>query len=124
MSIFSRSEGPKKMSKQDICSFLGAGTKYQGTLQFEGSVRIDGSYDGEIISEGTLIIGKDAVVNATIKVGELVLNGKLTGDISISRRLVVHQTGIITGTIATPKFIVEEGAIIDGTLKMMAGEAE
>lgn len=112
------------MSKQDICSFLGAGTHYKGTLQFEGAVRIDGSYDGEIISEGTLIIGKEAVVSAVIKVGELVLNGKLTGDISISRKLVIHQTGIITGTIATPKLIAEEGAIIDGTLKMTAGEAQ
>lgn len=112
------------MSKQDICSFLGVGTHYKGALQFEGTVRIDGSYDGEIISEGTLIVGKEAVINATIKVGELVLNGKLTGDISISRKLVVHQTGIITGTIATPKFVVEEGAIIDGTLKMTAGEAQ
>lgn len=124
MSLFSKTEKPKNMSKQNICSFLGAGAHYTGKLEFEGAIRIDGSYDGEIISEGTLIVGKEAVINAAIKVGELVLNGKLTGDISIGRRLVVHQTGIITGTIATPKIVVEEGAILDCALKMTAGEAE
>lgn len=109
------------MPKQEKSSFLGIDADYTGILVFEGDARINGCYHGEIISEGTLVIGKDAQVHATIKVGELVLNGMVKGDIVVTRKVMVHRTGILSGTITTPKLIMEEGAILDGTVSMKAG---
>ena len=64
------------MSKDEINAFLGAGTVYEGKLTFQGAVRIDGAFTGEIVSDGALIIGKDAVVEGTARVGEMLLSGK------------------------------------------------
>ena len=57
------------MSREEINAFLGAGTVYQGKLTFQGAVRVDGVFSGEIVSDGALIAGKDAVIEARLDVG-------------------------------------------------------
>ncbi len=106
------------MSKDEINAFLGAGTVYEGKLSFQGSVRIDGTFTGNIVSEGSLIVGKDAVIQGELAVGELLLTGKLTGDITAKKRVIVHRGGIIEGTINTPALIMEEGGIVQGQINM------
>ncbi len=106
------------MSKDEINAFLGAGTVYEGKLSFKGSVRIDGIYTGHIVSEGSLIVGKDAVLKGELNVGELLLTGKFTGDVNASRRIVVHRGGVVEGTINTPALIMEEGGIVQGQVNM------
>ena len=58
------------MSREEINAFLGAGTVYQGKLTFQGAVRVDGVFSGEISSEGALIAGKDAVIEARLDVAQ------------------------------------------------------
>ncbi len=106
------------MSKDEINAFLGAGTVYEGKLTFQGSVRIDGAYTGHIISEGSLIVGKDATIQGELTVGELLLTGKFTGDVTATRRVVIHRGGLVEGTINSPALIIEEGGIIQGQINM------
>ena len=106
------------MSKDEINAFLGTGTVYEGELHFQGSVRIDGVYTGQIQSEGTLIVGKDAVINGELEVGELLLSGKFTGEIRASRRVVIHRAGQVEGTVHTPALVMEEGGIMQGHVNM------
>ena len=106
------------MSKEEINAFLGAGTVYEGKLSFQGAVRVDGVFSGEILSEGALIAGKDSVISATLHVGELVLSGTFTGDVHAKRRVVVHRGGVLTGTVNSPALVVEEGAVLEGAIHM------
>lgn len=106
------------MAKDEINAFLGAGTTYQGKLFFEGSVRIDGNFTGEIKSEGTLIIGKEAKVQGQVQVGQLILSGNLDGEIQAAKKVVVHKTGNLQGSMDTPSLVVEEGAILEGQVQM------
>lgn len=106
------------MSKEEINAFLGAGTVYNGKLAFQGAVRIDGEFTGEISSEGALIVGKDAVIEGTLDVGELILAGAFRGDVHAKRRVTIHKTGTLEGTMHTPALVVEEGALIDGQTTM------
>lgn len=106
------------MSKEEINAFLGAGTVYEGKLSFQGAVRVDGQFSGEITSEGALIAGKDSVMSGTLMVGELVLSGRFNGEVRAKRRVVVHKGGILTGTIISPALVVEEGATLDGGIYM------
>jgi cytoskeletal protein CcmA (bactofilin family) len=110
------------MAKDEINAFLGAGTHYQGKLNFEGSVRIDGSFTGEIQSDGTLIIGKDAKVDGQIKVGQLILSGNLQGEIDANRKIVLHKTANLVGSLQTPVLVMEEGAILEGQVAMAKGQ--
>ncbi|MDK2957009.1 MAG: hypothetical protein PWQ57_2505 [Desulfovibrionales bacterium] len=111
------------MAKDEINAFLGAGTNYQGRLTFQGAVRIDGNFHGEVESEGTLVIGKDARVEGQIKVGQLVLSGKLVGEIEAASKVVLHKTADLQGNLKTPMLMVEEGAVLEGRVNMGKGSA-
>ncbi len=106
------------MAKDEINAFLGAGTNYEGKLNFEGSVRIDGTFTGEIQSEGTLIVGKDAKVEGQIWVGQLILSGHLKGEIEAGKKVVLHKTANLVGSMNTPVLVIEEGALLEGQVSM------
>lgn len=103
---------------RDEIAYLGSDTIYEGKLSFKGTVRIEGKFTGDILSDGTLNIGKDAQVHGTLAVGELLLSGHFTGDAIIKRRTVVYSSGVMEGNLQTPKLLTEEGAIIDGQIMM------
>ncbi len=106
------------MAKEEINAFLGASTEYHGKLVFQGAVRIDGTFTGEIESEGSLIVGKDATIEGTVQVGELVNSGLFKGKVVAKRKVTIHREGKILGDIFTPVLNVEEGAVIEGKINM------
>lgn len=106
------------MAKDEINAFLGTGTVYEGKLHFQGSVRIDGQFTGEVVSEGTLIIGKDARAQGQFHVGQLVLSGQLQGEVLAARKVVLHKTANLLGTVNTPALAIEEGAVMEGQVAM------
>ena len=105
------------MAKDEI-AYLGSDTVYEGKLQFKGTVRIEGRYTGEIVSDGTLNVGKDAQVQGTLDVGELLLSGRFSGEITAKRRVVVYSTGVLEGQVTTPNLLTEEGGVIEGQISM------
>ena len=105
------------MAKDEI-AYLGSDTVYEGKLQFKGTVRIEGRYTGEIVSDGTLNVGKDAQVQGTLDVGELLLSGRFNGEVTAKRRVVVYSTGMLEGQVTTPNLLTEEGGVIEGQISM------
>ena len=110
------------MAKDEINAFLGAGTNYHGKLNFQGAVRIDGNFRGEVESEGTLVVGREAVVEGLIRVGQLILSGKIKGEVTAKGKVVLHKTADLHGDINTPVLVVEEGAVLEGNLNMGSSE--
>ncbi len=106
------------MARDEINAFLGAGTNYNGKLHFEGAVRIDGNFEGEVRSTGTLVVGADASVEGNVQVGQLVLSGKMHGEVEASQKVVLHKTANMQGDVKTPVLVVEEGAVLEGKLTM------
>lgn len=105
------------MGKDEI-AYLGSDTVYEGKLSFKGTVRIEGRFTGEITSDGTLNVGKDAQVRGTLHVGELLLSGHFNGEVLAKRRVVVYASGVMEGTLQTPSLLTEEGGIIEGQITM------
>lgn len=106
------------MPRDEINAFLGVGTSYEGKLQFQGSVRIDGNFLGQIDSDGTLVVGQDAKVNGQVSVVSLILSGFIQGDIVAATKVIMHKTARLQGSLRTPCLIMEEGALLDGKLTM------
>ncbi len=105
-------------SSNDLNAFLGAGTEYTGKLSFSGTVRIDGAFSGEISSEGTLVLGKDASIRGQVRVERLACNGKIFGDVECRTKAVLQSQAVLEGSLRTPALVVEEGASIEGNVEM------
>jgi cytoskeletal protein CcmA (bactofilin family) len=108
----------------EVRAFLGEGTSLNGTLQFDGTVRIDGRFEGSVVGGELLIVGPAAMVRAEIQVGSLVVNGRVEGNIVARKRVELLDTARVTGTIKTPGLIVSEGAVLNGTCEMRREEAK
>ena len=102
----------------EITAFLGKGTGFKGVLSFEGTIRVDGKVEGEVISKDTLIGGDEAHLQGDVSVGTLILSGKAVGNISASQKVHLLAPAVIEGNIRTPKLIIEEGVTFDGKCEM------
>lgn len=117
--LFARSQA---VSRDEVNAYMGARTAYQGKLTFQGAVHVDGMFSGEITSDGVLRAGKDSVIDGRLDVGELELSGAFTGEVRAKRRVVVHKGGILNGIIVSPVLVVEEGAVLEGSIHMREPE--
>jgi len=104
-------------------AFLGKGTRISGKISFEGTARIEGQVEGEIVANDTLLIGESALLNAQISGGTVVIHGKVTGDIHASKKLEIRSPGRLYGNVTTPSLVIEEGVIFEGHCSMGATES-
>lgn len=103
---------------QEITVVIQKGCHLEGKLQFEGTARIDGSFNGEIFTPDILIIGDEAEVTGQVEADVVVISGRFTGDILATQRVEVQAPAMVRGTIEAPVLQVEEGATFDGKTKM------
>src|SRR3990172_1421544 len=99
----------KEPRGDDIIAFLGKGTEFKGMVTYEGTIRVDGRIEGEILTKGTLVIGETAVINAEINAGTIVCGGKVNGNLVAREKIQLLAPAVLTGSIKTPILIVEEG---------------
>ncbi len=106
----------------EINALLGHGTEFKGKLTFEGSVRIDGKFEGEVFTDDVLVVGEGAEVRARIEVGTLIVRGGVVvGDITARDLVEAHAPGRILGNITSPSLYIGKGVVFDGHCRM--GEA-
>jgi len=111
---------PRQVFKGRNMKVLDISAAMQGTLIFSQPVhiKINGSFQGDLVTKGVLEIGKGARVTARIQ-GEIVkVSGYVKGDIQALKTLVVTSTGRIIGNMRTPNLNVENGALIKGNCDM------
>jgi cytoskeletal protein CcmA (bactofilin family) len=110
----------KKNKKTDsISTFLGSDATFDGTLEFQGAIRLDGRVKGKIISsDGTLIVGENAAVDAEIHVNVIIVMGEVNGLIEARDRIEVYPPGRVGGEIHSPVVSIEPGGIFNGTCSM------
>ena len=107
----------------EITALLGRGTKFEGKLYFEGRVRIDGMFKGEIKSDDTLIIGDGAEVHAEIDVATVIIRGGIVhGNVRASQSIEIHAPGKLVGNIQSPSLFIERGVEFQGSCRMDATE--
>ncbi len=98
----------------EITTLLGRGATFEGKLTFEGTVRIDGRFKGEVFSEDVLVIGDGAHVEATIDVGEVIIQGTVVGNVTAKRLIEIHAPGKVKGDLHTPTLQIDKGVIFEG----------
>jgi len=109
----------KDRHSADIVGLLGKGTSFEGKLFFEGTVRIDGAFWGEVATEGLLVIGDEAIVHAQISAETIIIQGEHHGSIRASKAVEIRGKGKLYGDIHTPCLIVDSGAVFEGNSVMV-----
>jgi len=103
-----------------VSGFVGAGTVVSGDAEFKGMLRIDGRFTGRVRSEkGSLIVSAGGVVEANIEVASAKINGTVNGDIVATGRIEFGRSARVHGNIQTPALVIEEGAVFEGTCRMV-----
>lgn len=102
----------------EINALLGKGSEFEGKLHFEGTVRIDGRFKGEIKSDDVLIIGEGAEVEAEICVAKVIVYGGLNGNIEAAGSVNLHAPACVYGSITTKSLTIDEGVTFDGSCHM------
>lgn len=108
----------------DVHTILGPESSFEGKLVFEGTVRIDGNFKGQIKTDNVLVIGQGARVEANIEVGSIVVNGEVIGDVTAKQLVEIHAPGKLRGNVSTPQLMIAKGVIFEGTCKMEAAAAD
>jgi len=111
-------------SVDDADSTIGEHTSFNGSYKSENSMRIRGSVEGEVQCEKAIFVEENAKVSAKLTAASITVAGEVNGELTCSGRVEVRPTGRVTGTVNAGTLVVQEGAFIDGTVKMQQGAAE
>jgi cytoskeletal protein CcmA (bactofilin family) len=119
VSPLTSSQGPTPADK--CTNVIAAGARWQGTLTVEDSVRVDGTFSGEIDAKGTVHVAEGAQVDAKVRAGYVVINGDFRGEIRCEQRVDLMPRSRVNGEVITKILSVHEGATLDGSVKMSGG---
>ena len=103
---------------EEMVAFLGKGTDFRGILHFQGTIRVDGRIEGEVITKDTLIVGDSAEIHGNINVGTLISSGKITGNILAHKKAHMMAPGTLDGDVVTTVLQIEEGFLMNGRCEM------
>lgn len=101
-----------------VTTLLGQGSEFSGKLTFEGTVRIDGRFSGEIFSEGTLVVGEGAEITADIAVKKLLVKGVVEGNLTAEESIEIHTPARVKGKLMCPELEIQKGVRFDGSCEM------
>jgi cytoskeletal protein CcmA (bactofilin family) len=119
-------KGKENMKKDDveIKAYMGEDTVFNGSLNFEGTVRIDGKFEGQVITEDTLIVGEKGYLKAEISAGTVICMGRVEGTVMASKKIEIHSTSKVVGNVKSPAIYIELGGVLDGSCDMTGKESK
>ncbi len=117
---------PQRSDKPAGERWLEVDASMTGTLTFKDPVnlQINGQFEGTLDTKGNLAIGEGAQVKATIQGESITIGGTVSGTIAASSRVELLASGRVTGKISTPRLVVQDGAVLHGTLEMLGSKGE
>ncbi len=112
-------EGEKMITEGKMNSIIGQGCTVKGTIDVkDGTLRIDGEFEGTINCPGTLVVGKDGSVKADVAVTSAIIGGKVKGNIDAREKIELQAGSRLEGDIKTIRLVIDEGVFFEGSCKM------
>lgn len=99
-------------------NFFGSGTRIEGTVRADNSVRIDGTLKGKLICKNTLTVGVNGVIEGEVEAQNAIVGGKINGKVKVAEKLVLESKSKLVGELKASKLIIDEGAVFEGTSSM------
>ena len=118
--------GRQKQSESGTEKWLEVDASMTGSMTFKDPVnlQINGRFEGTLETKGNLSIGEKAHVKATIHGESITVGGTVTGNITATSRVELLSGARVTGKVTSPRVVMQDGAILQGTLEMLGGRGE
>lgn len=102
-------------------SFIGTNTHFKGNIKTSGTLRVDGSAEGNIEADW-VILGDKAFLKGNASARGIIVGGRVEGNLSAEEIIEIKPKGCIKGDIITTKLVVAEGGLLDGRTTMRKEE--
>ncbi len=103
---------------------IGEESSFRGDIDVKGSARIDGNLEGTVVATESVIVGRDALIKADVQGKDVVVAGRVVGNLRAHERVELHAGARVDGDIETRTFIVDEGVVFNGKCAMVEAPAE
>lgn len=101
-------------SANEFPTTLGADAVFKGQLQFEKGVKLLGKFEGEITSEGQLLVAEGATLTGDVKAGSVRVDGQIKGNLNAKTKVQLSASARLEGDVQTQRLEVAEGAVLVG----------
>jgi len=105
-------------SADHLSTVIGRETELKGTLTGKGSLRVDGSLEGEVECAGDLYVGETARLTAQVRARNVTIAGEIHGNVHAEQRVELLPSARVYGDIHSRKLVISEGAVFDGASVM------
>ncbi|VBB07499.1 polymer-forming cytoskeletal [Lucifera butyrica] len=103
---------------EQVETLIGQGTQFKGTITVKGAIRIDGGFEGDLVTASNVIVGETSQIRALVKAQKATVAGMVNGNMEIVDKLELLPTARVTGDVKVGTLIVGEGAIFKGACEM------
>lgn len=113
-----------KKDEQDIGksgnlnTIIGKGSSFEGNLNVEQSLRVDGRVKGQITTTDSLVIGKEGEIEGEINTKNAVIGGRVRAKVNASGKVVLESKAIFIGEMKTARLVIDDGAVFEGRCSM------
>ena len=109
-------------NESQLNSLIGEGSVFDGKFYINGSLQVDGRFEGEIKTEDQLIVGRTGKIKTDIVAKKVIVGGTVIGNIDAEEEVTLLSTGRVLGNIKAPKVNIEEGVVIEGEVSITGGQ--
>lgn len=109
-------------SPEVVISIIGPGMRVIGDIETDGTVRVEGTIEGNIRAGKGVVIGKGGLITGDISTQDAVVAGRVVGTLKADSRLELQPSSQVEGEVVARRMQLEEGAVLNGTVKIMADE--
>lgn len=118
------SVSPPQTTSSRTSTLIAQGSKVSGKIAGSAEVVVEGELEGQLLLDGSAIIGTAGVVKGEISARTVRVAGKVVGNIRGLERVEVLASGSLEGDVAAPRVVIAEGAFFKGKVEMTGGKAD
>ncbi len=97
---------------------IGKGSSFTGKFTVNGSLYVDGKFEGDINTDGNVVIGAEGKMKTNLSAARVNVGGAFIGNIRASEEVAIEPTGKVLGDITAPKIDLQDGAVLEGATRI------
>ena len=116
--MFKKSATEIETPPDKVNTIIGKDTSFKGSIKAKGLIRIDGEMEGEIETQGDVVIGESGKANLELRARHVAIAGRFEGNLEADGKLEIKNSGIVIGSVKTIGLLIDDGAIFSGNMEM------